>query len=72
MDPQSAELPSNQNKVAAMNEKYISKFFKTKITPRFKIGDTVRIRKEKDVFFKGYKARFKEEIFKYVFHCLIL
>ena len=53
MDPQSAELPSNQNKVAIMNEKYISKFFKTKITPRFKIGDTVRIRKEKDVFFKG-------------------
>ena len=64
MAPQSAELESNQSKVAAMNEKYITKFFKNKIASRFKVGDTVRIKKEREAFFKGYKPRFQEEVFK--------
>ena len=34
--------------------------------PKFKIGDTVRIYKYKNVFIKGYEANFTEEIFKIV------
>ena len=32
--------------------------------PRFRVGDTVRVSKYKNVFKKGYEANFTEEIFK--------
>ena len=32
--------------------------------PKFRIGDTVRVSKYKNVFKKGYEANFTEEIFK--------
>ena len=68
LPPEIAELPSSQGKLALMNEKYLSKFFKSKRkNEKFKVGDHVRIRKERDIFFKGYKPRFKEEVLKYVF-----
>ena len=34
--------------------------------PKFRIGDTVRISKYKNIFKKGYEANFTEEIFKIV------
>ena len=34
--------------------------------PKFRIGDTVRISKYKNIFKKGYEANFTEEIFKVV------
>ena len=34
--------------------------------PKFRIGDTVRISKYKNIFTKGYEANFTEEIFKIV------
>ena len=34
--------------------------------PKFRIGDTVRVRKYKRIFSKGYQANFTEEIFKIV------
>ena len=65
MSPQEAELNENQAKLADMNEKYLSKFTTlTKSKPKYKLGQTVRIRKERDHFFKGYKPRFKDELFK--------
>ena len=33
-------------------------------TPKFKVGDTVRVSKYKSIFAKGYEANFSEEIFK--------
>ena len=32
--------------------------------PKFKVGDTVRVSKYKNIFNKGYEANFTEEIFK--------
>ena len=32
--------------------------------PKFKVGDTVRISKYKNIFTKGYEANFTEELFK--------
>ena len=35
------------------------------LTPKFSIGDNVRITKKKNVFDKGYTQRWTEEIFKF-------
>ena len=65
MSPKEAENGENEEKLAKMNEKYVSKFIKTvKAKPKYKIGQYVRIKKEREQFFKGYKPRFKEEIFQ--------
>ena len=34
------------------------------LLPKFRVGDTVRVSKYKNIFSKGYEANFTEEIFK--------
>ena len=65
MTPFQAEQEEFSQKLDAMNEKYISKFFwKKKLKPKYKRGQLVRISKERTPFFKGYKPTFLGEIFR--------
>lgn len=56
------------SEVNAANEKHllstIYSYVKIHITPRFKVGDSVRISKYKHVFEKGYTPNWTTEIFK--------
>ena len=50
----------NENKVW---RNLFSEFCRTILTPKFSIGDNVRITKKKKTFHKGYTQRWTEEIF---------
>jgi len=67
MSPNEAEMRQNKNKVnhamSIYRQKAFDKEYK-KGQARFKMGDTVRIKKEKRVFARGYKPTFTSEIFK--------
>ena len=52
---------SNEDQVWNM---LFSQHFLEYQSPKFKVGDTVRISKYKSVFTKGCKANFLEELFK--------
>ena len=45
-------------------EKFISRIWWKTLTPKFSIGDNVRIRNKKKTFDKGYTQRWTEEVFK--------
>ena len=65
MSPKDAEEKvGNQKLLSDMNEQQNSKFINLKKKKvKFSKGDKVRIKLEREIFFKGYKPRFKEEIF---------
>ena len=58
MTPIEASHEVNENKVWRNSE-----FCRTFLTPKFSIGDNVRITKKKKTFDKGYTQRWTEEVF---------
>ena len=71
MSPTEAEREENGQKLDAINEKYISKFFwKKKVRPRYSVNQLVRISQERTPFFKGYnRASYKNESREPYFDC---
>jgi transposase InsO family protein len=66
LTPNQAEKAENSEKVTnALNEHY-EKFMALNKQPKYSVGQTVRISKEKDKFYRGYNERFKREHFKIV------
>ena len=62
MTPVEANREENENKVW---RNLYPEFGGKILTPKFSIGDNVRIRKKKNVFDKGYIQRWMEEILKF-------
>ena len=61
MSPVEASVKKNENKVC----RYLYPEFGGKtVTPKFSIGDNVRITKKKNLFDKGYTQKWTEEVFK--------
>ena len=61
MTPKEASRKENENKVW----RYLySEFGSKTLTPKFSIGDNVRITKKTNLFDKGYTQRWTEEVFK--------
>ena len=56
--PQWAENNPNSSYLASVNKKYMDSFLKYQRKPKFKIGDRVRIKKQKNIFEKYYDANF--------------
>jgi hypothetical protein len=64
MSPNDAELKKNEPHVRNALSSYYSKFVATKKrSPKFKVGDVVRIKKERTAFGRGYHEQFKRELF---------
>lgn len=63
MSPNAADLPENRHYVISALNDYYTKITAKRVRARFKIGDTVRIRRELTVFLRGYHERFKRELF---------
>ena len=61
MSPNEAELPQNKVKISMLHEKKFLKVKKRK--PKYKIGQQVRISKQKDKFSRGYSQQFQKELF---------
>ena len=61
MTPVESSLKKNENKVWRI---LYPEFGGRNITPKFSIGDNVRITKKKKIFDKGYTQRRTEEVFK--------
>lgn len=62
--PNDAYKDENEAQVLENLEKYYSSKISKKKTPKFKIGQTVRISLEKKVFDRGYHPKFTEEVFR--------
>ena len=58
------EASKKKNELTVWRNLYPDRYKIQPTTPKFSVGDKVRITKEKDVFEKGYTTKWKEEIFK--------
>ena len=61
MTPREASSKENENKVW---RNLYPEFGGQTLSPKFSIGDNVRITKKKKTFDKGYTQRWTEEVFK--------
>ena len=61
MTPKEASRKENENKVS---KNLYPEFGGKTLTPKFSLGDSVRITKKKKTFDKGYTQRWTEEVFK--------
>ena len=57
------EASKKKNELTVWRNLYPDRFKINNLTPKFSVGDEVRITKKKKVFEKGYTTRWKEEIF---------
>ena len=57
------EASKKKNELTVWRNLYPNRFKKSRLTPKFSVGDVVRINKKKKVFEKGYTTRWTEEIF---------
>ena len=57
------EASKKKNELTVWRNLYPDRYKKYNITPKFSVGDEVRITKKKKVFEKGYTSRWTEEIF---------
>ena len=57
------EASKKKNELTVWRNLYLDRFKINNLTPKFSVGDEVRITKKKKVFEKGYTTRWKEEIF---------
>ena len=64
--PQWAEDNPTSSYLASINKKYLDNFLKYQKNPKFKIGDRVRIKKQKNLFDKNYDANFSDEYYTIV------
>ena len=63
MTPMEASLKENENKMwRNLYPEFVGKI----LTPKFSIGDYVRITKKKKIFDKGYTQRWTEEILQFL------
>ena len=58
------EASKKKNELTVWRNLYPDRYKINNLTPKFSVGDRVRITKKKDVFEKGYTTRWTEEIFK--------
>lgn len=64
MSPSQAEDPENFSQLLFNVRLYYDKALEKRKSPKFKVGDTVSIQKQKGVFAKGYSQVFSDELFK--------
>ena len=57
------DASKEENELTVWRNLYPDRFKISKLTPKFSVGDEVRITKKKKVFEKGYTTRWTEEIF---------
>ena len=57
------EASKKKNELTVWRNLYPDRFKTNRLTPKFSVGDEVRITKKKKVFEKGYTTRWTEEIF---------
>ena len=57
------EASKKKNELTVWRNLYPDRYKKYNITPKFSVGDEVRITKKKKVFEKGYTTRWTEELF---------
>ena len=57
------EASKNKNELAVWRNLYPDRHKISRLTPKFSVGDEVRISKKKTTFKKGYTSRWTEEIF---------
>ena len=57
------DASKEENELTVWRNLYPDRFKRNKLTPKFSVGDEVRIIKKKKVFEKGYTTRWTEEIF---------
>ena len=57
------EVSKKKNELAVWRNLYPDRHKISRLTPKFSVGDEVRISKKKKVFEKGYTSRWTEEIF---------
>ena len=57
------EASKEENELTVWRNLYPDRFKTNRLTPKFSVGDEVRITKKKKVFEKGYTTRWTEEIF---------
>ena len=57
------EASKKKNELTVWRNLYPDRFKINNLTPKFSVGDEVRITKKKKVFEKGYTTRWREEIF---------
>jgi len=57
------EASEKKNEVKVWRNLYGNYTPQKRMTPKFKVGDKVRITRKKGVFEKGYTARWTEEVF---------
>ena len=58
-----AENNPTSSFLASINKKYLDSFLKYHRKPKFKVGDRVRIKKQKNLFDKNYDANFRDEYY---------
>ena len=58
------EASKKKNELTVWRNLYPDRYKIYDLTPKFSVGDKVRVTKKKDVFEKGYTTRWREEIFK--------
>ena len=57
------DASKKKNELAVWRNLYPDRHKRSRLTPKFSVGDEVRISKKKKVFEKGYTSRWTEEIF---------
>ena len=57
------DASKKKNELTVWRNLYPDRFKTNRLTPKFSVGDRVRITKKKKVFEKGYTTRWTEEIF---------
>ena len=57
------EASKKKNKLAVWRNLYPNRYKRSRLTPKFSVGDEVRISKKKKTFEKAYTLRWTEEIF---------
>ena len=60
------EVSMKKNELAVWRNLYPNRLKPIKVTPKFSVGDKVRITKKKKTFEKGYTTRWTEEVFTIV------
>ena len=64
--PAWVESNPNSGLIAAANKKYLDRVNKYQRKPKFKIGDRVRVKKNKNTFDKAYDQNFNEEYYSVI------
>ena len=64
ISPEMAESGNHDKKISEAKSKYLASFKRK--SPKYKVNDFVRIRSEREKFYKSYRPTFNDEIFRII------